>query len=108
MAAIAAFTRTGRTAELLSQDRPRVPIYASTPELSVYRRLALWWGVTPITADLASNSDELMRDMEHVLLSTGAVAPGDLIVVVGALPFRRGVHTNFVKLHTVGADPRAG
>ena len=108
VAAIAAFTRTGRTAELLSQDRPRVRVYASTPDRSVYRRLALWWGVTPIMADLASNSDELMRDMEEVLLSTGAVAPGDLIVVVGALPFRRGMHTNFVKLHTVGVERRAG
>ena len=32
--------------------------------------------------------------------------PGDLAVMVGALPFRPGAHTNFVKLHSVGAVRR--
>ena len=99
--AIAAFTRTGRTAELLSRDRPRAPIFAFTPNDDVYRRLALWWGVQPVLAQLPATSEALIRQVETTLLERGAVAPGDLLVVVGSLPFRQGVHTNFVKLHTV-------
>ena len=102
VAAIVAFTRTGRTAHLLSQERPRVPIYAFTRNPAVYRRLALWWGVTPILAELPSLSEALIAEMEKMLVARGAVAGGDLLVVVGALPFRQGVHANFVKLHTVG------
>ena len=34
------------------------------------------------------------------------VAPGDHVVIVGALPFRPGAHTNFVKLHSIGAARR--
>src|SRR5829696_4294645 len=37
VAAIAAFTRTGRTGQLLSINRPEVPVYVFTTEASVYR-----------------------------------------------------------------------
>ena len=103
VSAVATFTRTGRTAQLLSQDRPRVPIYAFTPEEAVYRRLALWWGVTPIFGRLATNTETLIEEMEQILLQRRAVKSGDLLVAVGSLPFRQGIHTNFVKLHTIHA-----
>ncbi len=104
---IAAFTRTGRTAHILSQDRPRVPIYAFTPRESVYHHLALWWGVSPImgitrSAEDPDNSEALIAEIEETLLATGAVRRNDLVVVVGPLPFRQGTHTNFIKLHTIG------
>ena len=106
VAAIVAFTRTGRSAHLLSQSRPRAPIYAFTPEPAVYRRLALWWGVTPLLLGAtAADSLALTEEMERELLGRGAVKRGGLLVVVGSLPFRRGVHTNFVKLHTVSDRP---
>jgi pyruvate kinase len=108
VAAIAAFTRTGRTAHLLSRERPHVPIYAFTRSPAVYRRLALWWGVTPAMAQLAAHSEDLIEQMEGSLLERNAVAPGDLLVIVGALPFREGVHTNFIKLHTARRLSHAG
>jgi pyruvate kinase len=104
--AIAGFTRTGRTGQLLSTERPRVPIYVFTSEEQVYRRLALWWGVTPILEQFSSDSDGMIREIEGSLLARQALVPGDLAVVVGALPFRPGAHTNFVKLHAVGAARR--
>ena len=55
----------------------------------------------PVLAQLPATSEALIRQVETTLLERGAVAPGDLLVVVGSLPFRQGVHTNFVKLHTV-------
>jgi pyruvate kinase len=106
VAAIAAFTRTGRTGQLLSTERPRVPIYVFTSEEQVYRRLALWWGVTPILEQFSTDSDGMIREIEGSLLARQALVPGDLAVVVGALPFRPGAHTNFVKLHSVGAGRR--
>jgi hypothetical protein len=41
--------------------------------------------------------------VEQALLAREAVSAGDRLVVVGALPFRQGIHTNFVKLHATGA-----
>ena len=106
VAAIAAFTRTGRTGQLLSIERPTVPIYVFTSEQQVYRRLALWWGVTPILEQFSTDSDGMIREIEGALLARQALVPGDLAVIVGALPFRPGAHTNFVKLHGIGAGRR--
>jgi pyruvate kinase len=106
VAAIAAFTRTGRTGQLLSIQRPEVPVFVFTSEPTIYQRLALWWGVTPILADLPTDSDDMLHDIESALLERLDVVPGDLLVVVGALPFRTGNHTNFVKLHNVSAARR--
>jgi pyruvate kinase len=108
VAAIVAFSQTGRTAHLLSQDRPRVPIYAFTPNPATYQRLALWWGVRPIIGKLAAHGEALIDEMEEILLARRDVTPGDRLVVVGALPFRRGVRTNFVKLHATRAGRPAG
>jgi pyruvate kinase len=106
VAAIAAFTRTGRTGQLLSVERPDVPIYVFTSEPAVYRQLALWWGVTPILEEFSTDSDGMIREIEGALLARQALVPGDHVVVVGALPFRPGARTNFVKVHSVGAARR--
>lgn len=55
--AIVAITRQGKTAQLLSALRPHAAILAVTPDEAVARRLALYWGVSPIVSsrhDLAS------------------------------------------------------
>jgi pyruvate kinase len=51
---IVGLTRTGRTAQLLSRNRPPVPIVALTPDDRVGRQLALWWGVLPLPVRLPS------------------------------------------------------
>jgi len=106
VAAIAAFTRTGRTGQLLSIERPTVPIYVFTSEPTVYRRLALWWGVRPVLAQLPADSESMLREGEALLLARDFVAQGDLLVAVGPVPFGPEARTNFVKLHTVGAGRR--
>ncbi|MFQ5879748.1 MAG: pyruvate kinase [Dehalococcoidia bacterium] len=100
--AIAAFTRTGRTARLLSQVRPRAPIVAFTPDERVYRRLALCWGVMPVLSPFQEHTDAMIDYAEERLLEMGWAKEGDLVIMVGASPLRVGTHTNFVKLHTVG------
>jgi pyruvate kinase len=91
---------------LLSTERPDVPIFVFTSDAAVYRRLALWWGITPIFEEFATDSDGMIRKIEATLLARQDIVPGDQLVVVGALPFRPGAHTNFVKLHGVGSGRR--
>jgi len=62
--AIWCFTRTGRTAELLSLARPGVPIVAFTLSPIVARRLAVRRAVTPVVLSANSKSGSLIERMD--------------------------------------------
>lgn len=63
----------------------------------VCRQLALWWGVASVHHPLARDLEANVAGMQRVLLSSGVVADGDLLVITGSQPLKRGVHTNFVR-----------
>jgi pyruvate kinase len=100
--AVVGVTRTGLTAHLLSRERAPAPIYAFSPDERVCRRLALWWGVTPVHHTLAPDLEGTISAMERHLLESGAAASGETVVVTGSHPFQVGFHTNFVKYHQLG------
>ncbi len=49
--AFVVFTETGRTAQALSRYRPKVPVYAITPDSEIAESLTICYGVTPIPGD---------------------------------------------------------
>ncbi len=99
--AIAVFTRTGRTAILMSKARPRVPVLAFTPVEETYRRLALAWGVTPYTVPWADTMEEMIGHVETALHESGLVQPGGQVVLVTGFPVRDSRLPNMALLHTV-------
>jgi len=52
-------TTSGRTARLISNLRPKAPIYAVTQRPKVFRRMQILWGVTPFLAPI---EDTTMHD----------------------------------------------
>jgi pyruvate kinase len=99
---IAVFTRTGASAQLISKERPRACIVAYTPFATVYRRLALWWGVTPRHSELLGSTEDLIAWVDSELQREHLAAPGDEIVIMGGMPIAGRTRTNFLKLHHVG------
>ena len=99
---IVVFTRTGASARLISQDRPEAAIVAYTPFESVYRRLALWWGVTPRRSELIGTTEELIAWVDGQVQEEGLAERGDDIVIMGGMPIAGRARTNFLKLHHVG------
>jgi pyruvate kinase len=81
--AIVAVSRSGQTAHLLSSERGDVPIYAFTPDADVYRRLALWWGVTPMHHPLQPGDILSTERMSEHLRREGLGSKGDRVVAVG-------------------------
>ena len=104
--AVWVFTQSGNSARLISLHRPVVPIVAFTPSQSVYRRLALLWGVRPVKTAMATAKQELEREVQALALALGLARPGDTVVITGSHPFHQTAPTNFLKIHRVGSDPK--
>jgi pyruvate kinase len=100
---IAVFTQSGSSAQLVSKERPRARIVAYTPDAGIYRRLALWWGVTPRLSHTAASTEELIEWVDSQIQQEGLAAPGSTIVVVGGMPIADRARTNFIKLHQIGS-----
>jgi pyruvate kinase len=100
--AIVAFTQSGFTARLISEERPDVPILALTPFPEVQRRLGLYWGVGSRLIRKVETTDEMLDEIESTLLAAGAVRNNDVLVVISGSPMWVTGTTNLLKFHRVG------
>jgi pyruvate kinase len=100
--AIFAFTRSGRSARLLSKSRPQAPIYAFSPEPKTVCQMAMMWGVIPLQSPYVQTIAAMTAAAEELTVARKIVEPGDLVVLVGSMPVSEEGHTNFLKLHRIG------
>jgi pyruvate kinase len=101
VAAIAVFTRSGRTARLMSKARPCVPILAFTPVERTYRYLSMLWGTTPYLIPHADSIEEMITHVDDVVIEGTPVEPGQEIVLIAGFPIHKMVPPNLALLHTV-------
>ena len=101
IAAIACFTQSGKTAELLAAARPRVPIAAFCADEAIARRLALRRAVHPIPAAAMPDTDAVIGMLDAGLTRDFRMAAGTPVVLVAASPVGK-ASTNLLKLHRVG------
>ena len=99
--AIACFTLAGTTARLLAHHRPAVPLVAYSPDQSIRRRLALYWGVVPKVMEPVVNADLMCERVSDRLVADGLARPGDRVVVVYGSPMGVPGQTNSIRLHTI-------
>jgi pyruvate kinase len=103
--AITCYTETGRTARLLSAERPSVPVYAFVPPDDVRRTMCLLWGVQGLPASPPEDTDGMIALMDEGLQAHELARPGDTVVMAAASPAGR-TTTNMVKIHQVGMPVR--
>jgi pyruvate kinase len=102
--ALAAFTESGRTACMLSKERPVVPILACTPNLDTYQRMGLYWGVRPLLTRRVQNIEDMLASVESALLAAHVIQPGEQVVLTFGYPLDRAQPSNMALLHTVAAS----
>jgi len=100
--AVVAFTQSGFSARLISEERPEVPIVALTPFPEVQRRLGLYWGVTAKLIRQVETTDEMIQEIEASLLGDGTVQHNDVVVIISGAPMWVTGTTNLLKFHRVG------
>ena len=90
--AIAVFTRTGKTATLLSKYRPVSQIVAFSQSLKISRMLCLYRGIFPVQIAFAPLMKETMSNTDKILMKMKFVEPGDPVVTLTgrkAFPYSR-------------------
>ncbi|MDJ0658548.1 MAG: pyruvate kinase [Crocosphaera sp.] len=101
---IVTFTTSGYTSLLASKERPSVPVIAITPNVKVYHRLNLIWGVIPVLINETVDSFEaLVNQAETCLKERQFVLPGDQILIMAGIPTQTIKGTNFIKIHRISA-----
>ncbi len=102
---IVAFTQSGFTARLISKFRPGVPIIAFSPQETVVKQMALYWGVFPHLVKRMESTDEMVKKVDTLIIDLKQAKKGDRIVIVASHPPSLAGKTNFMKMHIVGESP---
>ena len=106
--AIATLTESGATALWMSRLNCGVPIYALTSQTATRYRCALLRDVYPLMVKYVGHDrEELLAEAERVLVESGVVKLGDLIVLTIGEPIGKAGGTNTMKIVKVGEHRRA-
>ena len=79
-------TVSGKTARLMSNFRPEIPIYAVSPSWAMVRRMQLYWGVTPFAGKKEKNQYLLIDHSIQIVKDKGYVKEGDIVVITAGDP----------------------
>ena len=71
---------TGRTARIVSNYRPKMPIYAVTTSEEYRRSLQLNWGVTPLLGKVVGDASYVLEQARSVVVKKNFVNKGDICV----------------------------
>jgi len=99
--AIVVMSSSGRSARLISSERPEVPIIALTQNDVSRRQMSLIWGVEPFFMKRYAKLDDLIKATVKLVRKELKVKKGEKILIASGHP--TGVHgsLNLLKIHTV-------
>jgi pyruvate kinase len=101
LAALVVPTLSGRSARLISANRPNVPIFALSPGRETVRRCGLMWGVEAASMRRHEVTEELIADACRRVVELGWVKPGERVAVTAGLPSGRPGTTSLVQVQEV-------
>ena len=101
--AVCCFTHSGATVNLMARERPRVPMIALTPFVSIARRLSLVWGVHCVVADSVDNFDDAVAQASKVAEEERFGSGTDNIAIMAGVPFNVAGTTNIIQVKQVGS-----
>ena len=99
--AIATFSSTGSTTLRVARERPDCPILGLTPNERTVRRMAVIWGVHPLTVSEIHSMTEMVTRALRAAQAEGFAQSGDEVVVTAGVPFGTPGTTNALRVATV-------
>lgn len=99
--AIITVTMSGFTANMIAKHQPHCPVIGCTADETVYRQMALLFGVTPLLINKADDMEALFADAIQASLKAGLVEKGDQIVLTAGVPLGAVGNTNMIRVMEV-------
>ena len=93
-------TMSGLTARMVSRFRAPTDIIGMTTNESVWRKLALSWGVTPMMSEEFPSTEVLFYHAKNAAKKELFLKRGDTIVITGGVTGKSGT-TNLIKVETI-------
>jgi len=99
--AIITMAGSGRTALAISKWRPAVPVLALSVKPATLRRLNVLRGVEPVELPERQSFEQQIETGDRFLIEQELAEPGDVVVIVAAMPLGEGRETNTIRFHHV-------
>ncbi|MEO1951093.1 pyruvate kinase [Thioclava sp.] len=98
IAAICAYTQSGKTIALIARERPRVPIIALSPIEATLRRVSLTWGVHAVPCGELERFKQAVVNAARAARDFGFADETQQIVVTAGVPFNVQGTTNILRV----------
>ena len=99
--AIVVFTYTGRAARQLSKYKPEAKIIAISDRFDTINSLCLRWGVTSLFMDKIDKEHIAVDRAKEIILNTGLVNNGDMIIFMSGTPFSEKSKANWLRFEVM-------
>jgi len=97
------WTPDGEAARYLSRNNFFMPILGFTTDRDAWRRMALYFGVTPVlVSETPTHRSDFARIVDEYVLEHGCAKRGEPIVLLGGKPFSDPGATNTAAIRFVG------
>ncbi|HMN23622.1 MAG TPA: pyruvate kinase [Ignavibacteriaceae bacterium] len=99
--AIVVFTFEGRTARLISKYKPESKIIAISNSFETMNNLCLRRGVTSVHSEKFDKEHLAIDDAKDLLLNSGFVRKGDLIIFTAGAPYSEKSRANWLRFEVI-------
>lgn len=99
--AIVNFTRTGYSAMVSAEMRPKVPIYSFTPFLTTARKMKLYRGVFPYVMPIVDKFQDMINFMNKRLKEEKLIKSDDTVVILSSAPGSVPKSVDFLQIYRI-------
>ncbi len=99
---VVVWSQAGGSARYLSKNRFAVPIVALATDTAAVRRMALYYGIIPLQAEIPGHFDDLPLLVDRICAENQFAEPGDRVIIAAGAPLGIVGVTNSLSVHTVG------
>ena len=100
---VVVWSQAGGSARYLSKHRFLIPVIALSTDPAAVRRMALYFGITPMLAQIPKHFDDLPKFVDDLCAANKLAKPGDRVIIVAGAPLGIVGVTNSMSVHTVAS-----